>query len=122
MNAFGLILCGVLLNTAAQLLLKAGMVRIGHFDMTLANLWPIGLQVATCLPILIGLGCYVLSVLIWLVVLSRVEVSLAYPMVSIGYIFAAIAGWYFFDESLTALRIGGIFVIILGVYMVSKTA
>ena len=122
MSYFGLIMVGVLLNAAAQILLKSGMMRIGHFEFNWNALIPIGLQAALTPAILLGLFCYVLSVVIWMAVLSRVEVSVAYPMVSIGYIVAAVAGWYFFGEALSAMRIGGIFVIILGVYMVSKTA
>ena len=62
------------------------------------------------------------SVLVWMAVLSRVEVSVAYPMVSIGYIIVGVAGWYFFGESLSTLRVAGIFVIFLGVYMVNCTS
>lgn len=113
---------GVFLNAGAQLFLKAGMTRIGHFEFEWSSLVPVGLQAAMTPTIIAGLSCYVFSVVIWMAVLSRVEVSLAYPMVSIGYIIAALAGWYFFGESLSALRVTGIFVIILGVYLVSQTA
>ena len=122
MNYFSLIMVGVLLNAAAQLLLKSGMIRIGHFEFNWNSLIPIGIQAALTPAILLGLFCYVVSVVIWMAVLSRVEVSVAYPMVSIGYIIAALAGWYFFDEALSLMRVGGILVIILGVFMVSKTA
>ena len=121
MHCFGLILIGVLLNATAQLLLKSGVMRIGHFEFRCSALVPLGFQAATTPAIIAGLTCYVISVVIWMAVLSRVEVSVAYPMVSIGYIIAAIAGWYFFGESLSTLRIAGIFVIILGVYMMSRT-
>lgn len=122
MTSYLLLLTGVMLNAAAQLLLKAGMNRIGHFEFSYANAWPIGLQAATNLPIIAGLTCYVVSVVIWMMVLSRLEVSIAYPMVSIGYVVTAIAAWHFFGENLTPMRIAGIAVIIMGVFMVSKTA
>lgn len=122
MSYFALILVGVLLNAGAQLLLKSGMTRIGHFEFAWGSLLPVGMQAATSPAIIAGLGCYVVSVVLWMAVLSRVEVSIAYPMVSLGYIIAAIAGWYFFGESLTAMKVSGILVIMLGVYMVSKTA
>jgi multidrug transporter EmrE-like cation transporter len=115
-----LILLGVMLNTAAQLLLKAGMSQIGHFEFTLANALPIGLRVAVNPPIVTGLSLYVLSVGVWLLVLSRVQVSLAYPMLSVGYIVNAIAAAYFFGEPLTSLRVLGIFIIIAGVYLVAQ--
>ncbi len=68
-----------------------------------------------------GMACYGVSVLVWLVVLSRVEVSFAYPMVSVGYIFALVFGWWLFDENITPLRLLGVAVIIMGVYLVSRT-
>lgn len=117
-----LILTGVLLNAAAQFLLKLGMQRIGHFELTAANLWPIGLQIATSIPIIGGMACYVVSIGIWLVVLSRVDVSVAYPMVSLGYIVTAIAAYLWLGEALGPMRVAGIAVILIGVYMVSKTA
>ncbi len=122
MNPMILILTGVMLNAAAQLLLKVGMGRIGHFDLAWENAWPITLQVATSLPIIGGLICYGISVLVWLVVLSRVPVSMAYPMVSLGYVVTALAAYFWIGESLGPLRVGGIVVILIGVYMVSKTA
>ena len=91
-----LILLGVMLNAAAQLLLKAGMAEIGHFEFSLANVIPIGFKMAGNIPILSGLVAYVVSVAVWLLVLSRVQVSYAYPMLSIGYVVNAIAAYFLF--------------------------
>ena len=116
-----LLLTGVSLNAAAQLFLKFGMDRIGDFEFSMANIAPIGWQVATNYFVILGLACYVFSVVIWLMVLSRAPVGLAYPMVSIGYIIPAVAGYFLLGESLTALRVIGIFVIIFGVYLVARS-
>ncbi len=115
-----LILLGVLLNAAAQLLLKAGMNQIGHFEFSMANIIPIGFRVAGNLPIVSGLFAYVVSVVVWLMVLSRVQVSFAYPMLSIGYVVNAIAAYYLFGESLSVMRVTGIFIIIAGVYLIAQ--
>ena len=122
MMIFGLILLGVLLNAGAQLLLKAGMGQIGHFDFSMANVLPIGVKVMANPPIITGLFMYVISVGVWLLVLSRVQVSLAYPMLSIGYVVNALAAYYFFGEPMTSLRVLGIFIIIAGVYMVAQSS
>lgn len=119
---FALILLGVLLNAAAQLLLKAGMSQIGHFEFSLANTIPIGMKVMVNVPIIGGLFLYVVSVGVWLLVLSRVQVSFAYPMLSIGYIVNALAAYYLFDEPLTSVRMLGIFIIIAGVYLVAQSS
>lgn len=118
---FSLILSGVLLNACAQLLLKAGTNRIGHFDFSLSNALPIGWQLATNPYIFGGLSCYVVSVVVWILALSRVPVSIAYPMLSIGYVVNALAAWWLFGESLTAMRLAGIGIIIVGVYLVTKS-
>jgi multidrug transporter EmrE-like cation transporter len=121
MMIFLLILLGVLLNAGAQLLLKAGMIQIGQFEFSLSNILPIGFKVAGNPPIMMGLCLYVVSVGIWLLVLSRVQVSFAYPMLSIGYVVNALAAYYLFGEPLTSLRILGIFIIIAGVYLVAQS-
>jgi multidrug transporter EmrE-like cation transporter len=118
--SFGFILTGVLLNAAAQLLLKAGTNAVGHFEFTAANVVPVGTRLALEPHILGGLACYVVSVVVWILGLSRVEVSIAYPMLSIGYIVNALAAWYLFGESLTAQKLVGIGFIVAGVVLVSR--
>jgi multidrug transporter EmrE-like cation transporter len=118
---FILLLVGVLLNATAQILLKAGMSQIGHFEFSLANAVPIGMRVMLNFPIISGLCAYVVSVGVWLLVLSRVQVSFAYPMLSIGYIVNALAAYYLFGEPMTSMRILGIFIIIAGVYLVAQS-
>jgi multidrug transporter EmrE-like cation transporter len=118
---FALILSGVLLNAIAQLLLKAGTRSIGHFEFVMANLRTIGLAIATNPYIFGGLVCYAVSVVIWILALSRVEVSMAYPMLSLGYVVNAFFGWWLFGEAVTAMRIAGIGFIIVGVYLVAKS-
>ncbi len=120
-TAFGLVLTGVLLNAAAQLLLKAGTNRIGEFAFSWENLVPIGLKVAGNPPILAGLACYVVSVAVWILALSRVPVSVAYPMLSIGYIVNAFAAWALFGESLAAQKLIGIGFIVVGVWLVARS-
>ena len=123
MNAlsFSLILAGVLLNAAAQLLLKAGTNAVGHFEFSAGNIVPVGLRLALEPSILGGVACYVVSLVVWIMALSRVEVSIAYPMLSIGYVINAVAAWYLFGESLTALRLTGIGFIVVGVFLVARS-
>ena len=123
MNAasFSLVLAGVLLNAAAQLLLKAGTNRIGEFAFTLDNVVPVGLKVAASPFVLGGLACYAVSVVVWIMALSRVPVSVAYPMLSIGYIVNAFAAYALFGESLGAQKLLGIGFIVIGVWLVARS-
>jgi multidrug transporter EmrE-like cation transporter len=108
--SFAFILTGVLLNAGAQLLLKAG-----------TNAAPLGLRLAIEPHILAGLACYVVSVVVWVVALSKVPVSMAYPMLSIGYVVNAIAAYYLLGEAVTPMRLAGIGVIIVGVFIVARS-
>jgi multidrug transporter EmrE-like cation transporter len=108
--SFWFILAGVLLNATAQLLLKAG-----------TNAMPLGVRLAIEPHILAGLACYVISVVVWVVALSRVPVSIAYPMLSIGYVVNAIAAWALLGETVTTMRMAGIAVIVVGVFMVARS-
>ena len=119
--SFMLVMTGVLLNAAAQLLLKAGTNRVGTFAFSLENAMPVGWKLATEPHIVGGLACYVVSVVVWIMALSRVEVSIAYPMLSVGYVVNALAAWYLFGEAVSATRLVGIGIIILGVYIVARS-
>jgi len=110
LTSFAFILTGVLLNAGAQLLLKAG-----------TNAMPLGLRLAIEPHILAGLACYVVSVVVWVIALSKVPVSIAYPMLSIGYVVNAVAAYYLFGEAVTPLRLVGIGVIIVGVFLVARS-
>jgi multidrug transporter EmrE-like cation transporter len=123
MNAtsFSLLMTGVLLNAGAQLLLKAGTNSVGVFEFSRDNIVPIGWRLVTEPHIMGGLGCYVVSVVVWVMALSRVEVSIAYPLLSVGYVVNAIAAWYLFGEAVTPMRLVGIGVIIVGVCLVARS-
>ena len=118
---FSLVLAGVLLNAAAQLLLKAGTNRVGAFEFSLPNALPVGWQLATNPFIAGGLACYAVSVVVWIMALSRVPVSVAYPMLSIGYVVNAFAAWMLFGESITAQKLAGIGFIVVGVFLVARS-
>jgi len=116
-----LLLLGVTLNAVAQLLLKAGTNAVGRFEFSAANAVPVGVRLATEPHILGGIACYVVSVVVWILALSRVEVSIAYPMLSIGYVLNALAAWYWLGEAVTPARLAGIGIIIVGVYIVARS-
>jgi multidrug transporter EmrE-like cation transporter len=120
-SSFALILIGVGLNAAAQLMLKAGANRVGPLDLNVPGLALAARELVFAGPVLGGLLCYVVSVVIWILALTRVDVSIAYPMLSIGYVFNAVAAWMLFGEALTPMRITGIAVIIIGVYILAAS-
>lgn len=121
MPVIGTILISVLLNCVAQLCMKKGMMMIGEISGSIGS-------IATAFPSMITNAylwasgvCYVVSILLWLVVLSKVDVSYAYPFLSIGYILSAIVGYFAFSEAVTPMRIAGIIVICIGVILISRS-
>ena len=114
-----LILLSVLLNCAAQLLIRKGMLvegevgmqnMLSHVGSMITNLW-----------LWAAMLCYALSILLWMSVLSKVEVSYAYPFLSVGYVVSAVAGYALFNENLSPVRIAGIIVICVGVILISRS-
>jgi len=123
MNRFlPLILLGVFLNSAAQIVLKQGMRNIGPFEFSLENVFTVGIKVALNPFVLTAVLCYAVSIVVWIMVLSRVDVSFAYPLLSVGYIVTAVAGKMLFAEALGPARLAGILVICVGVYLITQSA
>jgi multidrug transporter EmrE-like cation transporter len=121
LTTFGFILTGICLNAVAQLLLKAGTNAVGAIHLTADNWFSTGLQLASQLPIIGGLTCYVLSVGVWIIGLSRVDVTVAYPMLSLGYIINAVGAWYFLGEAVSVQRLLAIGIIIVGVALLTRS-
>lgn len=118
---FVLLLTGVLLNAGAQLLLKAGANSVGPVSLTADSLVSASIRFATEPHIFGGLVCYAISVVVWIIALTRVEVSVAYPMLSIGYVVNAAAAWALFNEQVTPMRMLGIGIIVIGVWIVARS-
>ena len=117
-----LILAGVGLNAAAQLLLKAATRPLAAFtsldvDTLLASV----VVLARSLPFWIGMACYGASLCVWLAALAKAPVSIAYPMLSIGYIVVAFASVLWLGESLSTSKLLGIALICVGVVLVSRS-
>ena len=115
------LMAGVLLNAAAQLLLKAGTNVLGVLSLT-RETWPDTLlKMATQGYFALGIACYGISVFVWILGLSRVPVSIAYPLLSVGYVVNAIAAYYLFGEAVTLTRWLGIGFIVVGVTLVARS-
>ncbi|HVF63912.1 MAG TPA: EamA family transporter [Casimicrobiaceae bacterium] len=115
------LLVGMLMNAGAQLLLKAGTNELGVITLTRDG-WARALADVATQPFFVGgVAIYMLSLVVWIMGLSRVPVSIAYPMLSLGYVVNAIAAHYLFGESLTIGRGLGIAFIVLGVWLVARS-
>ncbi len=119
-TSFSLIIFGVLLNAIAQLALKAGVRDLGPIGLSLDQVVPTSLRLMSEPYLWTGLTLYAVSVVVWILALSRVDVSIAYPMLSLGYVVNAFAAYWLFGEVLTPMRLAGIGIIIVGVYVLTR--
>ena len=118
---WALLLCGVGLNAAAQLLLKAATRSSGALVADGGQVsWTAVLQLLRALPLWAGLACYAVSVVVWLGALSRVPVSIAYPMLSIGYVVNLFLAALLFGEALSLPKLAGVALICAGVIVLAR--
>ena len=116
-----LILTGVGLNAAAQLLLKTATRPLAHFtDFSAATLSSSILILAKSFPFWVGMTCYATSVCVWLAALSKAPVSTAYPMLSLGYVVVTAVSVLWLGETVTGAKLIGIGLICVGVVLVSR--
>lgn len=114
-----LIIFSVSLAALGQLLLKLGMVKVGRVS-SLASAPSMILKALLNPIVLSGLAIFGISALSWLVVLSRVKLSIAYPMVSLGYVAVVFFSWLIFEESVKPVTVVGCLTIAVGVFLISR--
>lgn len=121
MKLFLLMFSSVFLCSVAQLLVKKGMTVLGVYSFSLSHLLSLVIAVFTNTYLFSGMVCYGVSVLIWMIVLSRVPVSVAYPVSSLGFIVTTVFAYFLFNEMITFNKVMGIGFICLGVYLIFST-
>ena len=117
-----LILFTVLTNAAAQIMLKKGMLSVGTFSFEPDELLNAAIRTLLNPFIFIGLCVFVISMASHLVVLSRVELSYAYPFLSLAYVVAALYAYFIFKEDLNTVRVAGIALICFGTILIARSA
>jgi drug/metabolite transporter (DMT)-like permease len=121
LSDFSYLLAGVLLNAVAQLGLKGATDVTGPLVGAEGPLPSRVLQLLSVPWLWLALGCYGVSVIVWTMGLSRVPVSQAYPLVSIGYVLNVGLAWWLFGEVPNVQRVVGIAVIVFGVVLVARS-
>jgi len=115
-----LILTSVSLNAGAQILMRKGMLQIGEVSFTQSLLKTLS-QMITSVYLWLSLSCYGMSIFIWMVVLSRVEVSFAYAFSSLGYVLVIIMSIFILREHISTIRIIGVGIVCFGIILVSRS-
>jgi multidrug transporter EmrE-like cation transporter len=117
--SLALILFTVLTNAAAQIMLKRGMMSVGALNLAENGLFSTVFSILFQPFVFLGLCTFVVSMASHLVVLSRVELSFAYPFLSLAYVIVAAYAYFIFGEDVGTLRVLGIATICLGTVLIS---
>lgn len=119
---FSLILISVTLSALAQVMLKAGMSSVPVQEALARAAWPGAVGAVACNPrLLLGLVLYGLSVGLWLLVLAKVDVSLAYPFVGLGFILTMLFSFMFLHEAIGPARVAGTLLVTIGVMLIASS-
>jgi drug/metabolite transporter (DMT)-like permease len=114
------ILVSVSLNASAHILLRKAMLVV-NANGGLEQQWlSLAAQVALNPFLVAGMTLYAASIVIWLYVLSKIEVSMAYPYQSIGYVIAGAVGFFYLGENITPFRVAGIALICAGLFFIAR--
>jgi len=117
MNTILIILIGIFFASIGQIFLKFGISDTGQIStFTLSSL----LGLIFNIPVLIGLLCYGIGTIFWLIALSREELSFVYPFISLTFIIILFASFFLFSEKIGAMRILGTIVIIFGLLIIIR--
>lgn len=121
MQTVAMVLVPVLIGVVGQIFLKYGMAQVGKFSFeSAAHILPQFVRAFSNIWVLTGFAFYFLSSLFWMIVLSKVDLSIAYPLLSMGYVFVLLASWLLFKEPVTLVRWAGVLVIMFGVTLISR--
>jgi drug/metabolite transporter (DMT)-like permease len=117
LQSVGLVLASVACGAVGQLVLKAAMNGLGQLQPSLETL----VAMATSPLLLVGIGIFGISTLLWLLALIKADLSFAYPFLSLTYIAVLIGGAVLFHEQVTLDRVLGFAVIVTGVWIVARS-
>lgn len=112
----GFLMGSIALSVCGQSLFKGGMNRVGRIGRGESPRWMAGAP-----WVLAGLCAYGLSMLLWLYTLSRVELSYAFPFVSLSFVGIALVARFVLGERVDRNRILGSILIVVGVILVGLT-
>ena len=113
-----LIVLTVIINTTGQFMVKTGINRVGTVSLT--DFHSV-LRALSSALVLGGFVVYFISAIVWISILSKSELSWAFPILSLSYVLTALLSPVLLNESFSAQRLIGTLVICLGVFLVYKT-
>jgi drug/metabolite transporter (DMT)-like permease len=120
MNSDYLLATSILLAVGGQILLKLGVMRLGPLEIS-PNIVPVALKMALSWGILAGILVYAVSAFLWIIALSKSQLSYAYPMVASSYVAVSVLSWLIFNEHISPTRIAALSLIVAGVILLARS-
>jgi len=121
MKDLGYVLASVILNVLGQLSIKKGALLKGPMDLGGQTLFTTIYKTFSSPYIILGLLLYGISAFFWIIALSRVDLSYAYPILSLGYVLIMVLSYWLFQEQLNAMRILGTLTVVIGLCFIFKS-
>ncbi len=121
LKIFCLIVLNDLIDTLAQVLMKKGLVQTGIDSVNLGNIVQFAVKNASSPFLWLGIFVFALNFFVWIVILYKVDLSIAMPVGSFCYIFVPLCAMLFLHESISLIRWIGIICIILGIHFVAQS-
>lgn len=121
MQSYILLGIAIITTVASQLLFKQGMLILGNLNFSFSNILSLILNVFKNPFLLTGFFLYAISFILWLLVLSKMKLSIAYPITSLNFVLAIVVSYFLFGERISPIQYTGIFFIVIGVIALAKT-
>lgn len=121
MSTVMLVLAATVLGVIGQIMLKQGMTQMGPLNLTVGSAPQLVWRIATAPMVVAGLLVYGVGTFFWLITLSRIELSVAYPFVSLNHVVIFLLAWLVLREQISPLRAAGVLVICVGMLLVARS-
>lgn len=122
MKQMTLLLVTIATNVLGQYMMKRGMGDVGRVGGDLTDILGSLMRAFTNPFVVAGVAAYAFGSIFWLMLLSRVDLSYAYPVLSLGYVMITLVSALLLGENVTAMRWSGVLVICLGVFLIARSA
>ncbi|MDO8663595.1 MAG: SMR family transporter [Candidatus Wildermuthbacteria bacterium] len=121
-QSFILLGVSIVITVTAQLLIKKGVLALGNLNFSVSNLAALIPRVIQNLWLLAGLFLFGVSFLLWIFIISKLKLNIAYPIsTSLSFCLITLSSWFLFKEQLSWMQFSGIAAIIIGIFLVAKS-
>lgn len=121
LKIFFLIVLNDIGDTIAQVIMKKGLIQTGITTINFSNITEFAIRNASSFLLWLGITIYIVNFFIWIVVLYRVDLSIAMPVGSTAFIFVPLSALFFLHEKIDPIRWVGIACIVMGIHFVSQS-